>query len=337
MYDFELSKIIKEINEKGASKILFQFPEGLKSYAVGIIDEVQYKVDVECIISGDPCYGGCDVSLNEAKLLDCDLVVHFGHTKFPFNSEIEIPVCYIPVRENHNIKEFIQLIKEEIPKGTKIGLATTVQFTHLITEIKTELEGDFEVKVGTGCEKTPEMGQVLGCDVCNCEAIQSEVELFVFFGSGLFHPIAIGLFTDKPVYALNPHQKTITNIDKEIKKFLAIRVANIEKMKQTKKIGVIVGLKIGQNHFRLAENLLKLIKENNKEGYLIAMNSINPDVLINFQDIDGYVITACPRLVLDDGPNYNKPTITQEELEIIFGRRTYGSVYPSLNTTTPKR
>jgi len=78
-YELELDRIINEIKENKAKKVLLQFPDGIKPYATLIVDELEKKIGgVEFYIWLGSCYGGCDVPNVEDKI---DLVVQFGHSK----------------------------------------------------------------------------------------------------------------------------------------------------------------------------------------------------------------------------------------------------------------
>ena len=79
-FDFEEEKIKQEITKLGAKRVLLQFPEGLKPEGPRIAKIVE-KTGALPIISADPCYGACDVAINEAESLGVDLIVHFGHAK----------------------------------------------------------------------------------------------------------------------------------------------------------------------------------------------------------------------------------------------------------------
>jgi 2-(3-amino-3-carboxypropyl)histidine synthase len=82
-YDFELSKIISEIKKNKARTIGLQFPEGLKNYAVKIAEEIEKKTNAKTIIFIGPTYGACDlVKEEDAKKLELDMLIHFGHLKF---------------------------------------------------------------------------------------------------------------------------------------------------------------------------------------------------------------------------------------------------------------
>ena len=48
---------------------------------------------IEVILSADPCYGACDLPINN---INCDLIVHVGHTKFIKDINTEVPVLYFP-------------------------------------------------------------------------------------------------------------------------------------------------------------------------------------------------------------------------------------------------
>ncbi len=80
-YDFELEKILREIEKTNARIVGLQFPEGLKEYAVIISAEIEDRTNARVIIFTDPTYGACDTKDDEAKKLKIDLLIHFGHTK----------------------------------------------------------------------------------------------------------------------------------------------------------------------------------------------------------------------------------------------------------------
>lgn len=85
-YDLELEKIISEINNlkvtrKSKSKlVLLQFPDGLKPYAVAVVDYLLEKTNAEFLIWLGSCYGACDIPvLDEKTKKKVDLIIQFGH------------------------------------------------------------------------------------------------------------------------------------------------------------------------------------------------------------------------------------------------------------------
>ncbi|MBU0957836.1 MAG: diphthamide synthesis protein [Nanoarchaeota archaeon] len=81
-YDFKIDKLVGEIKKKNAKRVVLQFPDGLKPYAIVISEEIEKKVkNVELFIWMDSCFGGCDVP---SEIDDVDLVVQFGHSEWKY-------------------------------------------------------------------------------------------------------------------------------------------------------------------------------------------------------------------------------------------------------------
>lgn len=81
-YDFELDRIVSEIKKNKAKLVGLQFPEGLKTVAIKLADEIEDKTGCTIVIFADPCYGACDTKDIEAEKLGVDLVFQFGHDRF---------------------------------------------------------------------------------------------------------------------------------------------------------------------------------------------------------------------------------------------------------------
>jgi len=78
MYDLELDKVVKEIKKEKAKIVCIQLADGLKSKAKEIVDFIESKSKVKCLIWMESCYGSCDYP----ELKDADLLIQFGHNKF---------------------------------------------------------------------------------------------------------------------------------------------------------------------------------------------------------------------------------------------------------------
>ncbi|MEA3378483.1 MAG: diphthamide synthesis protein [Nanoarchaeota archaeon] len=76
-YDLELSKVVKKINGMKAKTVCLQMPDGLKPEASKAADFLESETSAEIFIWADTCFGACDI-----PVLDVDLLVHFGHSKF---------------------------------------------------------------------------------------------------------------------------------------------------------------------------------------------------------------------------------------------------------------
>ena len=94
-FDFEEERIKQEITKLGVKRVLIQMPEGLKPEAPRLAKIIE-KSGALPIISADPCYGACDLAVNEAEDLGVDIIVHFGHSKILKHEAI--PTIYVEAR-----------------------------------------------------------------------------------------------------------------------------------------------------------------------------------------------------------------------------------------------
>ncbi len=316
-YQFNIHQILDEIREKEAKIVGLQFPEGLKVHATELARKIEDETGAMVLISGDPCYGACDLSDNvmDGKV---DLLVHFGHTPLPI--DYKVPTLFV---EAHYQLESMGILKEALKfldGKKKIGLVTTTQHLHLLEEAAHFLEeNDKEIlmKDGTGTLK----GQVLGCNFSSVQDLA--VDAYLYLGSGNFHPLGIKLSTQKPVIIADPYLNQVRNIDEFTDRILRIRFARITRAKEAKKFGIIISSKEGQCRWELAKDLKKMIYNEGKEAYLIFLNEINPPSLLPYMDLDAFIVTACPRIAIDDSKMYKKPLLTPQELEIVLGRREW--------------
>jgi 2-(3-amino-3-carboxypropyl)histidine synthase len=301
-----ISDLVVRLRERGAKSVALQFPAGLKRKAVEVADALKSQ-GFSVIISGDPCYGACDLSLD---LLDyADVLVHFGHTPLITHPS----VLHVPFRVDIDpcvVRSALPLLK-----GRVVGVITTTQHTHMLPGIVEVLRAEgYEPVFRTGGGRTPEPGQVLGCSF---EAARIPgVSEILFVGTGVFHPLGVQLATGAHVVALDPLSGQAVEVDAG--KFLQKRHALIEKARSARHIGIIVSTKPGQNRYSLGTYLLSLCDR----AYLVFMNEVSPDELLNL-GFGAYVNTACPRLAYDDQVRFPAPVLTPGEFEILCGTRRW--------------
>ncbi len=178
----------------------------------------------------------------------------------------------------------IRLPEKELKKLPKtIGLVTTIQHLHKLADIEQQLPSSV---FG---------GQILGCDVKSAEKIASKVDAFLFIGSGVFHPLAVALKTKKKVFCWNPFVKEMKLIsEKEIEAHEKKKKAALTKFLSSDRIGILICTKPGQ-----VNRALKLKERKNKEYYLFQFDTLNLTELENFNFIQCWVNTACPRISED--------------------------------------
>ncbi len=294
-----MQQLIDEVKRTGMKRVLLQLPEGLKMRTIAIIEELQ-KNGIEAILSADPVYGACDIPVNEAKQLRCDLIVHIGHNKFYRDADHGFPVLYIPYFFDIELGDIdFSIIKEE-----RIGLITNIQHIKLLSEVKNRLE-----KYG---KKAIIGGQVLGCWYLNAEKISDEVDVYLFVGSGKFHPLGI---SNKKIYNLDLEKMMVEDISDEIKRLEKIRYGRIMKAKDAKSFAILVTSKTGQ-HMLLgnADEIKKKLEANGKKAFILSMDEITNERLMGIK-CDAFVNTACPRIA---DAHWDKPFVNAQDLEMVL-------------------
>ena len=81
MYDLELERVVKEIQDNQAKLVCLQLPDGLKLKANEIEAEITAKTSARVLIWLGSCFGACDLPLGLERL-GIDLVISWGHNKF---------------------------------------------------------------------------------------------------------------------------------------------------------------------------------------------------------------------------------------------------------------
>ena len=233
------------------------------------------------------------------------------------NQVYEVPVMFI---EAHSNIEVLPVVKKALGhlKG-KVGIITTVQHIHRLKEVENFLSGKgIAVLIGKGTGRIAHHGQVLGCNLTSATSISSDVDSFLFIGSGNFHAIGVAQTTGKPVIIADPYLCEIRDVEELKDRLKRQRFGAVTSAESAGSFGIILGTKPGQMRMELANDLKKLIEEHEKSAYILVMNHINPINLKSFK-IDAYVSCACPRIAIDDFMMYDSPLLTPIELRIALG------------------
>ncbi len=303
----DTSDLVSRLKAQKARRVALQFPAGLKRKAFPIARTLK-QAGFEVIVSGDPCYGACDLAEGAAVL--ADVLVHFGHAPL---GKAEEGIIY----EVYSCDFDVTVLEVAIPllSQKRIGLVTTVQHVHLLEAMAAVLaRAEIGAVIAPGGGRTPIPGQVLGCSFEAARATGATEILFV--GTGLFHPIGIQLATGARVVALDPYSGEARIVDAS--RLLRKRFAVLEKARAAESFGVILSTKSGQQRCELARRLADL----SDRAVIVAMGEVTPDELLNL-GFDAYVNTACPRLAYDDQIRWPVPVLSPQEFEILCGIRSF--------------
>ena len=276
-------------------RILLQFPEGLKRIALKKAGELEGNGH-EVFVSSSPCYGACDLAVEEAKRVKAGKIIHFGHSEY-LKVEGGPEIVYEEYPLEVDWKPVLEKALKELEKFERIGLLTTVQHAKQLGEVKEFLEEKGKlVFVGKGSiAKHP--GQVLGCDVNAAYSIEEKIDCFLFFGGGFFHPLAVD--TRKPMLATDPFSNQAKWMGEELERWRKRRKGMLLKAASSQTFGIIVSTKTGQFDLEKALEIKKKLEKAGKKAVVLVSNETNFESLKNFNSFECFVNTACPRIWMD--------------------------------------
>ncbi len=287
---------------RGTSKVGVQLPDGLKPRAAEIaemIEERGYKV----IVSGETCFGACDIDMN--LLGDVDVLLHFCHSPVVDVENVIYVPCFVEYDPNFDL---------QIPEK-HVALISTVQYIHKLPEVAKNLRKQgYEVEIGKGSRRISYPGQVLGCNYSVLRDVRAEAVLFV--GDGLFHAIGAAIYTKKTVYAFNPLSRELKRV--EAGDFLKKRYFQVSRCVGKRRVGILVSSKPGQRRWDVAFRLEEEAKKAGMLAHVIYLNNIRAEELYNLS-YEFYVNTACPRISYDDV--FDMPVLTPTEFEFLLGKK----------------
>ncbi|KYH42639.1 MAG: diphthamide biosynthesis protein [Candidatus Bathyarchaeota archaeon B63] len=315
-FELEEERLEEEVRRRKAKRVILQLPDGLKREGLRLADAIE-RAGATAIISGDPCYGACDIALSTAVSVNADLIVHYGHTVMI--KRTGVPVVYFQAHARVPVEGAVERAIELLKPWRRIGLATTAQHVDDLDVVKGLLtSAGKDVYIGDDCE-TLHPGQVLGCNYMNAKSISPRVEAFLFIGGGRFHPLGLALATMKPVISADPFEGRAYSLEDETRRVLRKRWAGIEEARKAKNYGVIIGLKPGQLRLEAAMRIREALRRMGKKAHLLALTEITPTSLGHFQPLEAYINTACPRVSLDDPSIFPRPVLTLKEAYVMLG------------------
>ena len=113
-------------------KVSLQFPEGLLLHSTLIADiltefcsekSVEGSLPVECLILGDVTYGACCIDDLASKRLDCDFIVHYGHSCLVPIPDMTISnVLYVFVEIGIDIRHLLESVAFNFQPSDKVYL-----------------------------------------------------------------------------------------------------------------------------------------------------------------------------------------------------------------------
>ena len=209
---------------------------------------------------------------------------------------------FIPVR----YKKKVVLPKAFIKKlPAKIILFTTIQYHDQLEAWKKALTAAGKEVHTFKPKHAVAEGHLLGCGI---EHWDVEANAFLYVGDGLFHPKALVINNDLPVYCYDPKAgKHFLMTDEDIERAKKKQRAAMSSFLMAKKVGVLITTKYGQQRLEMSLKLKE--KYPDKEFFYLLFDSLDWNSLEDFPFLECFINTMCPRIGLDDTNKLAKPVL----------------------------
>lgn len=328
-YNFEIHKIVWRVRQAGAKRVALQFPDGLLLFACVISEIIENFTDADTVIMGDATYGACCVDDYSARALDCDFMVHFGHScLIPINYMSDIKMLYVFVDIHIDLEHFLATIKKNFQPSHTILFVSTVQFLSAIHGAKAQLIQD-GYNIILPQERPLSSGEILGCTSPHASNIEG-ADIVVYLGDGRFHLESIMISNPEiKAYKYDPYSKKFTFEKYDHNTMQDVRKASILAASNATHFGVILGTLGRQGSPAILEFVEEKLRDAGKEVTKVLLSEIFPSKLKLFKNIDAWVQIACPRLSIDWGHVFDKPLLTPYEVCVAVEHAAmWKNVYP---------
>jgi len=207
----------------------------------------------------------------------------------------------------------------------RIILAGTIQFAASLHEARTALESDgYSVTVPQSKPLSP--GEVLGCTAPH---VPGEHDALVFVADGRFHLEALMIANPEVrAYRYDPYGRILTEEEYDQSGMRAARQAAIETARHAARWGLVLGTLGRQGNPRILSQIQQILEKLGKQYVTVLLSEVTPAKLSALSSgcgsgggggIEAWVQIACPRLSIDWGEEFTKPTLNPYEAFVALG------------------
>lgn len=265
-----------------------------------------------CFILGDATYGACCIDDFTARALQCDFLVHYGHSCLVPVDVTTLPCLYIFVTIEMDTKRFIQTLKANLSSDLRLAIAGTIQFMPSIHVKPPNVAFSYFV----GCQRAKEAlqecfaeiqipqsrplsaGEVLGCTAPKL----GQTDALVFVADGRFHLEAMMIANPEiKTYRYDPYNSKLVEEAYDHDAMHSQRREAIDTARKAQRWGIVLSSLGRQGNPSIVKKLEGLLKESQKKVIHFVMSEITPNKLAEIENVDAWVQVGCPRLSIDWG------------------------------------
>lgn len=309
-------ELIDDLRRSGAAKIAVQVPAGLLRNAHDLTERLRRETGIRTVLIARACFGACDFPTPD-EVPGAEALVVLGHAPIP-NVPLALPTYFVEMRSGGGDPEALARLVADANLPARLGLVASVQHLDLVPPLAEAIgRTGRSIRYGLGDRRLAYAAQALGCNYTGAESIASEVDAFLFLGTGRFHPVGLALAVDRPVHSLDPMQGLLEPpIDRgAIVRSRQLAVAGV---RDAQRWGILASTFPGQHRAGMAEALRERAIAHGRTAEILLSARLDPRDLEG-RDLQAYVSTACPRIALDDAGLYPRPLLTPPEFLMALG------------------
>lgn len=304
---------------RNAKKILVQVPEGFKPCTTQVVEAILAKTnDSEVNIDASPNFGSCLLDLEIVR--EYDLVIHFGHDRYPLweppGNVVFEDIVYEPKLNKEVLEELTRDLKER--KLRRVLLYVTQQHKNLYGTIR-----KFLLMHGITVVNDKRKSLAFGCIYPDIAVLSSSVDAVIMVSGGSFHSLGAGISLGglKPVFKVDPYRYTYVDMTEAVRRVLKVRFGKIFLANKASNWLIIAGI-AGQYRPGIVSAVKQAIMAKGGKCFIARCTYLTNATLANLDNphIDSIIVTSCPRLPIDDLSEYHKPVLTPGEALYVLGK-----------------
>nr|XP_057916899.1 2-(3-amino-3-carboxypropyl)histidine synthase subunit 2 [Doryrhamphus excisus] len=335
---YQINKTCDFIFQNHFEKVALQFPDDLLHDSTAIAAEIERITQIKVFILGDTSYGSCCVDEVAAEHVGADCVVHYGRACL--SPSKRLPLMYIFDRRRIDVAKCTSAFRELYPDTqADVLVLYDVRYAHAIDDVVAMLRDDYPNLVTSQLAVEGEM--CYGLNKKEPDQEQDGNQLCCHFGRQFSLKAGLSI-KDYGVFYIGQEGATLRNFmmtwnrcafssfdpatstgraeSVGVNRMLMKRYYVIERAKDAKVVGILVGTLGVANYLSIIQQLKETIHKAGKKTYMFAMGKLNVAKLANFMEIDVFVLIACPENSLLDSGDFYRPVVTPFEMEVACNR-----------------
>nr|XP_020444016.1 2-(3-amino-3-carboxypropyl)histidine synthase subunit 2 [Monopterus albus]XP_020444017.1 2-(3-amino-3-carboxypropyl)histidine synthase subunit 2 [Monopterus albus] len=342
---YQIMKTCDFIRQNRFETVALQFPDELLVDAVAIAEEIRRNCNAKPFILGDTSYGSCCVDETAAEHVGADCMVHYGSACL--SPSKRLPLMYVFEKRPLDVEKCASAFRGLYPdKQSHTVILYDVNYSHAINDLLALLSPEYPNLVASELAVEGEQFCIPGWDKTqhNDTFLSQQDNNQIIYQFGRRFSLKSGSsITDSSMFYIGQEGATLRNFmmtwnrcsfcyfdpvtgkgraeSVSISRALMKRYYTIERAKDAKVVGILVGTLGVAEYLTIIQQLKKTICRAGKKSYMFAMGKPTVPKLANFPEIDVFVLIACPENSLLDSSDFYRPVVTPFEMEVACNKK----------------